>query len=92
VGEGPVIQLVLLLIVLGRWPPHQQCHCCIRLAAVGHHIAQARLPVTKTKKVIKQAYKKMTAEEKKDLMQKLAELDMEDANDSESTPPSSTPV
>ena len=35
---------------------------------------------------------KMTAEEKNDLMRKLAELDAEDANDNESTPPSPTPV
>ncbi len=35
---------------------------------------------------------KMMAEEKNDLMQKLAELDAEDANDYESVPPSSTPV
>jgi hypothetical protein len=34
----------------------------------------------------------MTAEEKNDLMQKLAELDAEDANDDDSAPPSSTPV
>jgi hypothetical protein len=34
----------------------------------------------------------MTAEEKNDLMRKLAELDMEDANDDESAPPSPTPV
>ncbi len=38
------------------------------------------------------AYKKMTAEEKNDLMRKLAELDAEDANDDESTPPSPAPV
>ncbi len=36
--------------------------------------------------------KKMTAEEKNDLMRKLAELDAEDANDDESMPPSPTPV
>jgi hypothetical protein len=34
----------------------------------------------------------MMAKEKNDLMQKLAELDMEDANDDESAPPSPTPV
>jgi hypothetical protein len=34
----------------------------------------------------------MTAEEKNDLMRKLAELDAEDANDDESVPPSPTPV
>jgi hypothetical protein len=34
----------------------------------------------------------MTAEEKNDLMRKLAELDVEDANDDESTPPSLTPM
>jgi hypothetical protein len=34
----------------------------------------------------------MTAEEKNDLMRKLAELDAEDANDDEFTPPSPTPV
>ncbi len=34
----------------------------------------------------------MTAEEKNDLMQKLAELDVEDANDDGSVPPSPTPV
>ncbi len=35
---------------------------------------------------------KMTAEEKSDLMRKLTELDMEDANDDESAPPSPTPM
>jgi hypothetical protein len=34
----------------------------------------------------------MMAEEKNDLMQKLAELDAEDANDNESALPSPTPV
>jgi hypothetical protein len=34
----------------------------------------------------------MMAKEKNDLMQKLVELDMEDANDDESTPPSPTPM
>jgi hypothetical protein len=34
----------------------------------------------------------MMAEEKNDLMRKLAELDMEDANDDESVPPSPTPM
>ncbi len=34
----------------------------------------------------------MMAEEKNDLMQKLAELDTEDANDDESVPPSPTPI
>jgi hypothetical protein len=34
----------------------------------------------------------MTAEEKNDLMRKLAEVDTEDANDDESTPPSPTPM
>jgi hypothetical protein len=38
-------------------------------------------------KDIERAYKKMTAEEKNGLMWKLAELDVEDANDSESAPP-----
>jgi hypothetical protein len=41
---------------------------------------------------IEQAYKKMMAEEKNDLMRKLTELDTEDANDNESTPPSPTPM
>jgi hypothetical protein len=41
-------------------------------------------------KDIKRAYKKMTAEEKNDLMQKLAELDAEDANVDECAPPSPT--
>ncbi len=44
------------------------------------------------KKDIEGAYKKMTAEEISDLMQKLAELDAEDANDGESAPPSPTPM
>jgi hypothetical protein len=44
------------------------------------------------KKDIEQAHKKMTADEKSDLMRKLTELDTEDANDNESTPPSPTPV
>ncbi len=35
---------------------------------------------------------KMTAEEKNDLMRKLAELDAEDANDYESVPPSPNPM
>jgi hypothetical protein len=34
----------------------------------------------------------MMAEEKSDLMQKLAELDAEDTNDDESASPSPTPV
>jgi hypothetical protein len=34
----------------------------------------------------------MMAEEKNELMWKLAELDVEDANDYESVPPSPTPV
>jgi hypothetical protein len=34
----------------------------------------------------------MTAKEKNDLMQKLAELDAEDANNNESAPPSPTPM
>ncbi len=34
----------------------------------------------------------MMAKEKNDLMQKLAELDVEDTNDNESAPPSPTPV
>jgi hypothetical protein len=37
-------------------------------------------------------HKKMTAEEKNDLMQNLAKLDMEDVNDDEYVPPSPTPV
>jgi hypothetical protein len=46
----------------------------------------------KKKKDIKQAFNKMTAKEKSDLMRKLAEFDAEDANDNESAPPSLTPV
>jgi hypothetical protein len=46
-----------------------------------------RLPEAENKKVIERACKKMTAEEKNDLMRKLAELDAEDANDDESAPP-----
>jgi hypothetical protein len=46
----------------------------------------------KKKKSIERTYKKMTGKEKNDLMQKLAELDTEDANDDESVPPSPTPV
>jgi hypothetical protein len=46
----------------------------------------------KKKKDIEQAYKKMTAEEKNDLMWKLAELDVEDTNDNESEAPSPTPA
>jgi hypothetical protein len=44
------------------------------------------------KKDIKQAYRKMMAKEKSDLMRKLEELDAEDANDNECMPPSPTPV
>ena len=51
-----------------------------------------QLPEAKKKKDIEWAYKKMMAKEKCDLMQKLAELDVEDANDNESTLPSPTPV
>ncbi len=47
---------------------------------------------TKKKKDIKQVYKKMTAEEKNDLMRKLAKLNPEGANGNESAPPSLTPV
>jgi hypothetical protein len=46
----------------------------------------------KKKMDIEWAYKKMTVEEKNDLMQKLAELGMEDANDDESAPPIPTPI
>ncbi len=46
----------------------------------------------KKKKDIEQAYKKMMTKEKNDLMQKLAELDAENANNNESTPPSPTPM
>ncbi len=96
-GEGCVVQLVLLLVVIVRWPPHQQCHCRGRLAAIRHCGAQdqrptPQLPEAEKKKDIEQAYKKMTAEEKNDLMRKLAELDTEDANDDESAPPSPTLV
>ncbi len=92
-GEGRVVQLVLLLVIIIRPPPRQQCHCRDRLAAVGHRGAQdrrptPRLPEAEKKKDIERAYKKMTAEEKNDLMRKLAELDTEDANDDESVPPS----
>ena len=92
-GERCIGQLVLLLIVIVRRPPCQEkSHCHGRLAAVGHHGAHdrcptPRLPEAKKKKDIKRAYKKMTAKEKNDLMWKLAELDMEDANDNESAPP-----
>jgi hypothetical protein len=46
----------------------------------------------KKKKDIKWAYKKMMAKEKSNLMQKLEELDFEDANDDECVPPSPTPM
>jgi hypothetical protein len=97
VGEGRVVQLVLLLVVIIRWPPHQQCRCHGWLAAVGHCSAQdwhptPQLPEAEKKKDIKRAYKKMMAKENNDLIQKLAELDTEDANDDESAPPSPTPV
>jgi hypothetical protein len=96
-GEGHVVQLVLLPVVIICRPPHQQCHCHGWLAAVGHRGAQdqrptPRLPEAKKKKDIKQAYKKMMAKKKNDLMRKLAELDVEDANDDESVPPSPTPM
>ncbi len=96
-GEGRIVQLVLLLVVIVCRPPHQRCRCRGWLAAVGHCGAQdqrptPQLPKAEKKKDIKRAYKKMTAEEKNDLMQKLAELDAEDANDDESAPPSPTPV
>ncbi len=51
-----------------------------------------QLSEAKKKKDIERAYKKMMAEEKSDLMWKLAELDAEDTNDDESTPPSPTPL
>jgi hypothetical protein len=44
------------------------------------------------KKDIERAYKKMTAKGKSDLMRELEELDVEDANDNECTPPSPTPM
>ena len=96
-GEGCVVQLVLLLIVISHWPPCQQCHCRSWLAAVGHPSAQdrcptPRLPEAKKKKDIERAYKKMTVKAKNNLMRNLAELDMEDANDDESAPPSPTPM
>ncbi len=96
-GEGCIIQLVLLLVVIIHRPPHQRRHCRGRLAAVRHRGAQdqrptPQLPEAEKKKDIERAYKKMTAEEKNDLMRKLAELDMEDANDNESAPPSPTPM
>jgi hypothetical protein len=43
-------------------------------------------------KDINWAFKKMTAKEINDLMQKVAKLDVEDASDNESVPPSPTPV
>jgi hypothetical protein len=91
------VQLVLLRVVIVCWPSRQRCHCHGRLAAVGHCGAQDRLPTPRLpeaekKKDIKWAYKKMTAEEKNDPMQKLAELDVEDPNDPEYAPPSPTPV
>jgi hypothetical protein len=97
VREGRVVQLVILLVNIVHRPPREQCHCRGQLAAVKHHGAQdqrptPRLPETKKKKDIKRAYKKMTAKEKNDVMQKLAELDAEDANDNESAPPSPTPM
>jgi hypothetical protein len=97
VGEGHVVQLILLLVVLGCQPPLQQCNCCGWLAAVGHCGAQdrrltPRLPEAKKKKDKKAGLQKMTAEEKNDLMRKLAELDVVDTNDYESAPPSPTPV
>ncbi len=96
-GEGRVVQLVLLLVVIGHWPPHQQFHCCSRLAAVRHRGAQdlhptPQLPEAKKKRDIERAYKKITTKEKNDLMRKLEELDAEDANDDESAPPSPTPM
>jgi hypothetical protein len=97
VGEGRVVQLVLLLVIIVCRPPRQQCHCRGRLAAVGHRNAQdrrptPRLPEAKKKKDIERAYKKMTAKEKNNLMRKLAELDVDDVNDDESAPPSPTPM
>ncbi len=96
-GERRIVQLVLLLVIIIRRPPCQQCYCHGRLAAVGHCGAQdrhltPRLPEAEKKKDIERAYKKMTAEEKNDLIRKLAELDADDANDDESAPPSPTPV
>ncbi len=96
-GEGHIVQLVLLLVIIVCWPPHQRCHCLSRLAAVGHHSAQdqhltPQLPEAEKKKDIERAYKKMTAKEKSDLVQKLAELDAKDTKDNESVPPSPTPV
>jgi hypothetical protein len=44
------------------------------------------------KKDIEQAYKKMTAKEKSDLMRKLAEFDAEDTNYDECAPPNLTHV
>ncbi len=95
--EGRVVKLVLLLVLLDCRPPCQRFHHRGQLAAVGHCGAQGqcpipRLPEAKKKKDIKQAYKKMTAEEKNDFMQKLAEFDAEDTNDNESAPPSPTPM
>ncbi len=52
------------------------------------HTAYGRFEV----KDIKRAYKKMMAEEENDLMWKLAESDVEDTNEDESTPPSPIPV
>ncbi len=46
----------------------------------------------KKKKDIERACKKMIAKEKGDLMQKLAELEVEDANDDECVPSSLTPM
>ncbi len=56
------------------------------------HTRYGRFEAEKKKKDIKWGYKKMTAEKKNDLMQKLAELDMKGANDNESAPPSPTPM
>ncbi len=95
-GRGTLFNLSFL-VVFGCWPPRQRCHRCVRLTAVGHRGAQDQcptlgLPEAKKKKDIKRAYKKMMADEKNDLMRKLAELDAEDTNDNKSMPPSPTPV
>ncbi len=96
-GEGHIVQLVLLLVLIVCQPPLQQCSCRGWLAAVRHRNAQdqrptPQIPEAEKKNDIRWAYKMMMAEEKNDLMRKLAELNAEDANDDESAPPSPTPV
>ncbi len=79
------------LATLSAMPLLRPAHCC-RASRCPGSTSDTATPWGQGEEGHQAGLQKMTAEEKNDLMRKLAELDMEDANDNESTPPSPTPV